>query len=70
MTIYMAKLTQLYAQFRTVGTNYNQVVKLLHTHFSERKALAMLYKLGNTTQELAAVGQLIVTLSEEFQKRW
>lgn len=67
---YVAKLTQLHAQFRAVGTNYNQVVKLLHTHFSERKALAMLYKLENTTRELAAVGQRIVTLSEEFQKRW
>lgn len=50
--------------------NYNQVVKLLHTHFSERKALAMLYKLENATKELAAVGQRIVALSEEFQKRW
>lgn len=67
---YVAKLTQLHAQFRAVGTNYNQVVKLLHTHFSERKALAMLYKLENTTRELAAVGQRIVALSEEFQKRW
>lgn len=67
---YVAKLTQLHAQFRAVGTNYNQVVKLLHTHFSERKALAMLYKLENTTRELAAVGQRIVVLSEEFQKRW
>ena len=67
---YVAKLTAFHAQFRAVGTNYNQVVKLLHTHFSERKALAMLYKLENTTRELAAVGQQIVALSEEFQKRW
>lgn len=67
---YVAKLTQFHAQFRAVGTNYNQVVKLLHTHFSERKALAMLYKLENTTRELAAVGQRIVALSEEFRKRW
>ena len=67
---YVAKLTQLHAQFRTVGTNYNQVVKLLHTHFSERKALAMLYKLENATKELAAVGQQIIALSEEFKERW
>ncbi len=65
---YVAKLTQLHAQFRSVGTNYNQVVKLLRTHFSERKALAMLYKLENTARELAVVGQRIVALSEEFQK--
>ncbi len=67
---YVAKLTQLHAQFRAVGTNYNQVVKLLHTHFSERKALAMLYKLENATKELAAVGQQIIALSEEFRERW
>lgn len=67
---YVAKLTQLHAQFRAVGTNYNQIVKLLHTHFSERKALAMLYKLENATKELAAVGQQIIALSEEFQKQW
>ena len=60
---YVAKLTQLHAQFRAVGT-------LLHTHFSERKALAMLYKLENATKELAAVGQQIIALSEEFKKRW
>ena len=42
---YVAKLTQFHAQFRAVGTNYNQVVKELHTHFSEKKVLALLYKL-------------------------
>ena len=67
---YVAKLTQLHAQFRAVGTNYNQVVKLLHSHFSERKALAMLYKLENATKELAAVGQQIIALSEEFKEQW
>ena len=67
---YVAKLTQFHAQFRAVGTNYNQIVKLLHTHFSERKALAMLYKLENATKELAAVGQQIIALSEEFKERW
>lgn len=67
---YVAKLTQFHAQFRAVGTNYNQIVKLLHTHFSERKALAMLYKLENETRELAAVGQRIIALCEEFRKRW
>lgn len=67
---YVAKLTQFHAQFRAIGTNYNQIVKLLHTHFSERKALAMLYKLENETRELAAVGQRIIALCEEFRERW
>lgn len=70
MLEYVAKLTQFHAQFRAVGTNYNQVVKELHTHFSEKKALALLYKLEKITAELAAIGQQIIALSEEFNKRW
>ena len=46
-----------------VGTNYNQVVKELHAHFSEKKTLALLYKLERATRELAAVGQQVVSLS-------
>lgn len=67
---YVAKLTQFHAQFRAVGANYNQVVKELHTHFSEKKALALLYKLEKITAELAVIGQQIIALSEEFNKRW
>lgn len=67
---YVAKLTQFHAQFRAVGTNYNQVVKELHTHFSEKKVLALLYKLEKITAELAAIGQQIIALSAEFNKRW
>jgi hypothetical protein len=67
---YVAKLTQFHAQFRAVGVNYNQVVKELNTHFSEKKALALLYKLEKITGELAAIGREIIALSEEFNKRW
>lgn len=67
---FVAKLTQFHAQFRAVGTNYNQVVKKLHTHFSEKKALALLYKLEKITAELAVIGQQIIVLSEEFRQRW
>mgnify|MGYP000479589188 CR=1 FL=1 len=53
---YVAKLTAFHAQFRAIGTNYNQVVKELHAHFSEKKTLALLYKLERATRELAAAG--------------
>jgi hypothetical protein len=46
---YVTKLTSFYAQFRSVGVNYNQVVKELHSNFSEKKALALLYKLEKAT---------------------
>ena len=67
---YVAKLTQFHAQFRAVGTNYNQVVKELHTHFSEKKALALLYKLEKITAELATIGQQIIALSQNLGQRW
>jgi len=67
---YVTKLTSFYAQFRAVGTNYNQVVKELHSNFSEKKALALLYKLEKVTVELSEIGRKIVELSEEFRQRW
>jgi hypothetical protein len=67
---YVAKLTQFHSQFHAVGTNYNQVVKELHIHFSQKKALVLLYKLERLTAELYAIGQRIVQLSEEFCRRW
>ena len=67
---YVAKLTALYQQFRSVGVNYNQVVKELHVHFSEKKALAMLYKLEETTMELIELSRKIVELSNTFENQW
>lgn len=67
---YVAKLTTFHAQFRAVGVNYNQVVKELHAHFSEKKTLALLYKLEKATAVLARIGQQIVALCEEFKTRW
>ena len=64
---YVTKLTSFYAQFRSVGVNYNQVVKELHSHFSEKKALALLYKLEKITIELVEIGVKIQELSEEFK---
>jgi hypothetical protein len=67
---YVTKLTSFYAQFRSVGVNYNQVVKELHTNFSEKKALALLYKLEKATIELVEIGRRITELSEDFKQRW
>jgi hypothetical protein len=67
---YVAKLTQFHSQFRAVGTNYNQVVKELHIHFSQKKALRLLYKLEQLTAELAGIGRQVIELSEEFCRRW
>lgn len=67
---YYAKLSDLYAQFRRIAVNYNQTVKELKSHFSEKKAMALLYKLEKTTQELVTVSREIVVLTQKFEAVW
>lgn len=61
------RLTSFHSQFRAVGVNYNQIVKLLYRHFSEKKAAAYLYKLEKRTAEMAILCQKIIQLTEEFE---
>ena len=67
---YYTKLSDFHAQFRAVGTNYNQVVKELRCHFSEKKAMALLYKLEGQTVELVKLSRRIVELSKELEEKW
>ena len=67
---YYTKLSDFHAQFRTIGTNYNQVVKELRCHFSEKKAMALLYKLEKQTVELVKLSREIVELSRELEGKW
>ncbi|MEL7600225.1 MAG: conjugal transfer protein MobA [Proteiniphilum sp.] len=65
-----AKLTALHSQFRSVGVNYNQIVKELHSNFGEKKALALLYKLEKATVELAGIGREVMQLCEQFKAKY
>ena len=67
---YYTKLSSLHAQYRAVGVNYNQTVKELKSRFSEKKAMALLYKLEKMTVELAGLSRQILALTHEFQQRW
>ncbi|MGV6946721.1 conjugal transfer protein MobA [Sphingobacterium kyonggiense] len=67
---YHAGLTNFFGQFRGIATNYNQIVKLLNTNFSEKKALAYLYKLEKQTIELVKVTKEIIRLTQEFEKKY
>ena len=64
------KLSSFHAQFRGVAVNYNQVVKELRSHFSEKKAMALLYRLEVLTREMMQQGQQIVTMAREARERW
>ena len=67
---YYMRLTSFYSQFRAIGVNYNQIVKLLYRHFSEKKAAAFLYKLEKQTAEMAMLCQKVVQLTEEFEAKY
>ena len=67
---YYMRLTTLYGQFRSVGVNYNQIVKLLYRNFSEKKAAAYLFKLEKLTAELAKLCREITRLTEEFETKY
>jgi hypothetical protein len=64
------RLTSFHSQFRSVGVNYNQIVKLLYSHFSEKKASAYLYKLEKQTAEFAVLCQKIIQLTEELEAKY
>ena len=64
---YYMRLTTLYGQFRAVGVNYNQIVKILYRNFSEKKAAAYLFKLEKQTIELAQLCRDIAQLTTEFE---
>ncbi|WP_372473314.1 conjugal transfer protein MobA [Capnocytophaga sp. ARDL2] len=62
------KLTELYGQFRAVGVNYNQIVKILYRNFSEKKAAAYLFKLEQQTAQMVAICKEIMAISQQLEQ--
>ena len=67
---YYQKLSSLFAQFRAIGVNYNQITVALKSNFTEQKAMALLAKLEKLTIELAVIGGEVVQLTNEFREQW
>ena len=67
---YYMRLTNFHSQFRAIGVNYNQVTKALKSTFTEKKALAFLYKLEKATIELVSIFRKIQDLTKEFEEKW
>ena len=69
-TDFYIRLTNLQSDYRRVGVNYNQTVKTLHSgELSEKKPLALLYKLEQLTVEYISLNKEIIRLTKEFE-RW
>ena len=66
---YYMRLTTFHSQFRAIGVNYNQITKALKATFTEKKALAFLYKLEQATRELVELQHDIIALTEEFKAK-
>ncbi|MDO5615344.1 MAG: conjugal transfer protein MobA [Cruoricaptor ignavus] len=64
---FYTKLTELNAQFRKIGVNYNQIVKILYRHFSEKKASAYLFKLEEQTKKLAVLSEEVKQVTQNFE---
>ncbi len=67
---YYMRLTSFHSQFRSIGVNYNQIVKLLYRNFSEKKAATFLYKLEKQTLEMVILCQKIMELTGEFEAKY
>lgn len=63
------RLTSFHSQFRAVGINYNQIVKILYHNFSEKKAAVILYKLEKNTVEMVEIFKKVMQLTEEFHQK-
>ena len=66
---YYTKLSDFHAQFRMVGNNYNQTLKELKNHFSERRAAALVYKLEKYMMQLVQIMHEVIELTDRYEKR-
>ena len=66
---YYMRLTTFFGQFRGIANNYNQIVRSLNVNFTEKKALAFLYKLEQATIELAQLNKKVIALTAEFEAK-
>ena len=65
---YYAKLSEFHSQFRMVGNNYNQTLKELKSHFSERRTMALVCRLEKYMMQLVQIMTKVTELTTEFRK--
>ena len=66
---YYAKLSDFHSQFRMVGNNYNQTLKELKSHFSERRAMVLVCKLEKCMMQLVQIMHKVIEQTDEYQKK-
>ena len=66
---YHRKLSELTAQVHKIGTNYNQIVRLMHLYTAEKSIQALLRELIGLTKELTALQEKAVSLTIDYRDR-
>ena len=66
---YYRKLSELTAQVYKIGTNYNQVVRLMHLYTTEKSVKALLRELINLTNEIKSIQEQAMNLTIAFRKK-
>lgn len=70
LSVYCAKLSEFFAQYRMIGVNYDIIVKTLRENFTEKKAMTLLYKLEKATLDLVGLTTDVMALSQKLEERW
>ena len=68
--VFIDKLSSLNSLYRTLGVDYDLLVKTLRENFTEKKAMAALYKLEQLTVELVKLNREIMALARKFDEQW
>ena len=68
--VFIDRLSAFNAQYRTIGVEYDDVVRMLRQNFTEKKAMKALYNLEKITVELVKLNREIVALAKDFDARW
>lgn len=67
---FIDKLSDLNAQYRTVGVAYDQTVKCLRENFTEKRVNSSIKELVSCTKELVGISHKIVELAARFDAEW
>ncbi|WP_346689011.1 mobilization protein [Alistipes communis] len=67
-TQFVTRLNDFYFQFQKFGNNYNQVVKVVNSHFSNVAILHQIAVLEQQTRELKALSIEILNLAKQAKE--
>ena len=62
---FVARLNDFYFQFQRIGNNYNQIVKVINTHFTNIAIPHQIAALGQRTRELKVLSIEILNLAKQ-----